>query len=117
MAKNEIVHVDFPAKDIIAAGKFYDALFGWRYTHYPKMQYVMFAAEHGPGGGFVEASSDRPIGEVLVHVETDDIDETLARAKSLGAQVLMPKTESPGIGWFATFADPSGNKVALYTGK
>ena len=37
------------------------------------------------------------------------------RAESLGAKTLMPKTSIPGIGWFALFADPTGNQVGLYT--
>src|SRR2546421_1348318 len=49
------------------------------------------------------------IGEVLIYVFTNDIDATLAHAEALGAKTLTPKTEVPH-GWFAVFADPSGNR-------
>jgi predicted enzyme related to lactoylglutathione lyase len=54
------------------------------------------------------------IGDVLIYVFTDDIDTTLAKAEAQGAQTLTPKTEVPH-GWFAVFADPAGNRIALYT--
>jgi predicted enzyme related to lactoylglutathione lyase len=31
-----------------------------------------------------------------------------------GGKILAPKTEIPGMGWFAFFADPNGNRLALY---
>jgi uncharacterized protein len=36
-------------------------------------------------------------------------------AESLGGKILMPKTEIPHVGWWAAFADPTGNRIALYT--
>jgi predicted enzyme related to lactoylglutathione lyase len=29
---------------------------------------------------------------------------------------VVPKTEIPQVGWFGVFKDPTGNKVALFTG-
>jgi hypothetical protein len=54
---------------------------------------------------------------VLVYVQTDDIEATLAKVESLGGRVLVPKTEIPTVGWFGVFSDPTGNKVGLYSGK
>ena len=55
-------------------------------------------------------------GDVLVYVATDDVQASLAKAESLGGKTLVPKTEIPKIGWFGIFADPTGNKVGLFTG-
>jgi predicted enzyme related to lactoylglutathione lyase len=49
-----------------------------------------------------------------MYVSTDDIDATLAHVEALGAKTLTPKTEGPH-GWSAVFADPVGNRIALYT--
>ena len=78
----------------------------------------MFQAEPGPGGGFVQVGDEGgyKAGEVLIYVSTDDIDATLARIESLGGKTIQPKTEIPGVGWFARFADPSGNTIALFKG-
>ena len=32
------------------------------------------------------------------------------------AKTLTPKTEIPGEGWFAMFADPSGNRIGVFSG-
>jgi predicted enzyme related to lactoylglutathione lyase len=116
MANHSIVHIEFPAVNIEAAGKFYAELFGWNVQSHPEMNYATFQSEGGPGGGFpqVDGQMVNP-GGVLVYVDTDDIDASLARAESLGGSTVVPKTEIPGVGWFGIFTDPTGNRVALFT--
>ena len=116
MIQHPIVHVEIPAADQESTGKFYSELFGWNYQAYPEMDYAMFEAEGGPGGGFpkVDGQMVTP-GAVLVYVGTDDIEASLAKAEALGGSTVVPKTEIPGQGWFAIFSDPTGNKLALYT--
>ena len=117
MSNHPIVHIEFPAQDLEAAAMFYTELFGWKTQHWPQMNYVTFEAEPGPGGGFAKVDGENTkVGEVLVHVATDDIETTLAKAESLGSKTLVPKTEIPTVGWFAVFTDPTGNRVALFTG-
>ncbi len=118
MSNHSIVHIEIPANDPAAAGKFYADLFGWKLQVDPAFDYHMFQAEPGPGGGFVkvgEETSGYKAGEVLIYVSTDDIDATLARIESLGGKTLVSKTEIPHTGWFAIFADPTGNRIALFT--
>jgi predicted enzyme related to lactoylglutathione lyase len=115
MAKHSIVHVELSAADPKAAGKFYKDLFGWKIDYDDKMDYVQFSPEEGPGGGLPKVGEMMPAGAVLIHVSTDDIEASLAKAEKLGGRQLVPKTEIPGIGWFAVFSDPTGNQVGLYT--
>lgn len=82
---------------------------------------MQFAAEDGPGGGFVEVGeSNAPIqykpDSLLVYVSTDDIDATLAKVESLGGKTVLAKTEIPQMGWWAVFSDSTGNRVGLFTG-
>lgn len=114
MAAHPIVHVEIPALDQEQSASFYRELFGWQIESYPEMEYVMFQPGEGPGGGLPKANGMLQAGQVLVHVGTDDVDASLAKATSLGASVSVPKTEIPGIGWFGIFTDPSGNRIALY---
>ena len=111
-----IVHVEIPSSDAKVNAKFYGDAFGWKLEHAPEVDYWMFAAEGGPGGGFpgLGEPGSAKIGEVLVYIGTDDIEASLAKIESLGGKSLMPKQEIPGMGWFAFFADPSGNRLALY---
>jgi predicted enzyme related to lactoylglutathione lyase len=120
VSNHSIVHIEIPAKDTGAAGKFYGDLFGWKIEADPTYNYVQFRAEGGPGGGFVEVGqSGMPIeyklDSLLVYVSTDDIDATLAKVESLGGKILMSKAEIPQVGWWAVFTAPTGNRVALYT--
>ncbi len=116
MAKHPVVHLELSAKEPKAAGEFYKKLFGWKIETDDELQYVQFMAEEGGiGGGFNPVDDNNPAGSVLPYVGTDDIEAALAKAESLGAKTVMPKTEIPGVGWFGTFMDPTGNRVGLYT--
>lgn len=117
MSKHSFVHVEFAAKDPKAASEFYKALFDWKIEAAPDMDYVMFDVEPAPGGGFpkVDGETYNP-GDVIVYVSTDDIEASLAKVEELGGKTLLPKTEIPGMGWFAFFSDPTGNRVGLYSG-
>lgn len=115
MAKHSIVHVEIPASDPNAAGKFYGDVFGFKIEADEEMNYVQFTPEDGPGGGFPELGDQFKPGDVVVYIGTDDIEATLAEIEASGGATVMPKTEIPGIGWFAMFSDPTGNTLALYT--
>jgi len=114
MSKHPIVHIEFSTNDFTASGKFYSDLFGWKIQPMPEMSYAMFEAEGGPGGGFSPVGENNPAGTTLVYVGTDDILATLERVKTLGGKVSVPKTEIPGMGWFAIFTDLAGNNVGLF---
>lgn len=115
MAKHDIIHIEFPAKDLQADAKFYADCFGWKIQDLPEMEYAMFEAGDGPGGGFSKVGDEVKPGDVMVYISTDDIEASLAQIESLGGKTVMPKTEIPETGWFAWFSDPTGNIVALYT--
>jgi hypothetical protein len=115
MSKRNIVHVEIPAANLEGAGKFYESLFGWKISHMPEMNYTMWEVGDGSGGGFPEVSADSPAGQVLVYIDSDDIDADLKQVEKLGGKVLHQKTEIPGMGWFGIFKDPTGNAIGLYT--
>ena len=115
MSKRNVVHVEIPAANVEGAGKFYEALFGWKLQHMPEMNYTMWEAGDGSGGGFPAVSADNPVGQVLVYIASDDIEADLKNVEKLGGKALHHKTEIPGMGWFGIFQDPTGNVLALYT--
>ena len=116
MSKHPIVHIEFSAKDRVVAGKFYGEVFGWKITQDEKMNYGMFEYEDGRGGGFNPVSDQYPAGTVTVYIHADDIEATLQKIEAHGGKTIIPKSEIPGVGWFAFFNDPTGNTVALLTG-
>jgi uncharacterized protein len=115
MTKRNIVHVEIPAADSAKAGKFYNDLFGWEIQSVPEMNYTMWDAGDGSAGGFNEVGDEFKAGDVLIYINSDDIEADLKKAKSLGAAVVQQKMEIPQTGWFAIFKDPTGNRIALYT--
>lgn len=115
MSKRNIVHVEIPAANVEAAGKFYQELLGWNIQPMPEMNYTMWESEGGESGGFPPVSDDNPAGQVMVYIHSDDIETDLKKVEKLGGKVIHPKAEIPGTGWFGIFQDPTGNILALYT--
>ena len=112
MTKRNVVHIEIPTLNHEESAKFYHELFGWKTEHFPEMHYTTWEADEHPGGGFSEGSQP---GEILIHVNSDDIQTDLKKAQSLGATIVREKTEIPNIGWWGVFKDPTGNMIALYT--
>ncbi len=115
MSKHSIVHIEIPSANAEESGKFYSQLFGWKITPVPEMNYTLFEPEDGPGGGFTAVDGNTKVGDVLLYVDSDDIEADLKKAETLGARVLMPKSEIPQVGWYGVFTDPTGNMIALYS--
>ena len=119
MANHPVVHIEIPAPQGKAkeSAEFYAKTFDWKLEVAPEFNYWQFEAEGGPGGGFIEVGSeaDARINEPVIYIGTDDIEGSLALVEANGGKTVLPKTEIPGIGWFAYFTDPAGNRLALYT--
>lgn len=118
MSKRNIVHVEIPVANQDNARKFYSDLFGWKMTPMPEMNYTMWETgdgEHSLGGGFPIVSDENPAGKVLIYVASEDIEADLKKAEKLGGKMIHPKTEIPGMGWYAIFQDPNGNNLGLFS--
>jgi uncharacterized protein len=113
-----IVHIEFSSYDPMLSGKFYTDLFGWKLKAWPEYNYATFESASGPAGGFpkIDGKEFKP-GDVIVYVQTDDIEADLKRIEALGGKVLKPRTAIDNQSWYAFFADPSGNRVGLFSGK
>ena len=117
MATHPIVHVDIPAAHTKEAAEFYAKTFDWTLEHAPEFDYWQFAADGGPGGGFMQAGEQAAtINRVIIYIGTDNVDKSLAEVEANGGKTVQPKSEIPGIGWYAVFTDPEGNEVALFQG-
>jgi hypothetical protein len=108
--------LEIASTDIPASAKFYADLFGWPIVRDEEMDYTMTGFEGDETGvGFSPVNEEQGTapGSVLVYVDVANIDEAIARAKELGAPVLLDKTEIPTVGWMAVFGDPGGNRIAV----
>lgn len=117
MQDRSIIHIEFTSSDPKKSGQFYQDVFGWKMDLDANFNYLQFQAQSGPGGAFPEPQEgfSKP-GDVIVYLNGHDIDATLASVVAHGGAVHVPKTEIPGMGWFAVFADPAGVRMGLFTG-
>src|SRR5438093_6842715 len=105
---NKIDYIEFQAADIAATKKFFEQVFGWKFTDYGP-DYTSF--EDGRlTGGFYKAESVRA-GTVLVVIFALDLAATEERVRKAAGKIVKPVFSFPG-GRRFHFADPSGNKLA-----
>jgi len=115
MTKRNIVHIEIPTSNAKESAEFYKNLFDWHIETFEELDYTMWDPHEGPGGGFSPLDENVQPGDVIIYVNSDDIEADLKKAESLGASVVFPKSEIPETGWYGMFKDPTGNIIALYT--
>jgi predicted enzyme related to lactoylglutathione lyase len=115
---NPFVHLELNTPDLIAAKKFYGALFGWQFQDMdmgPGGIYSTFKPDTGPGGGMMSMENGNP--GWLAYVGVDDIKVSTEKARGLGATIHVGPQEIPNVGWFTVMADPTGRTIAIFQPK
>lgn len=110
-----VCHVEFPATDLGAISDFYSKSFGWKITPMGEGYTLWQSADEKSGGGF---STPQPgsAPAVVVYIEVDDIEASLAAVGANGGSTVVPRTEiGGGHGFFALFRDPAGNVVGVWS--
>jgi len=115
MAHGEITHLDLPSDDLGRARAFYEGLFGWKIQGMPEFpDYEMFqSGPDGVGGGIGLRGETAP-NAPRIYVSVDSIDATLAKLEGLGGDVVVEKTEVPGMGWYAAIHDSEGSDIGIW---
>lgn len=109
-------YFDFTVQDVGTARRFFERVFNWRFERFP-MPYEYYRIQAGvpdePGidGGIgaiadTAISGGRPMTQVTIPVL--DLDDFIGRVKANGGNVIEEKMPIPGIGWYATCAEPGG---------
>lgn len=105
--------------DVEKAKAFYKALFNWEYQEISSdgEKYTMLKTAGGEGGGIMQTPADKQ-GQIPPHwmsyINVDNLDESLAKATSLGASVKIPATAVKDFGRFAIIIDPTGAHIAMW---
>lgn len=114
-------YFDLTVRDVAAARRFFEAALGWRFERFP-MPYEYYRIQAGSAGepgidGGIGALADAPAAEgrpmTQVTVEVPHLDAALARVTQAGGSVIEPRMQIPGIGWYATCAEPGGLRFGL----
>jgi predicted enzyme related to lactoylglutathione lyase len=117
-------YFDLTVSDVGQAKTFFERVLGWRFEKFdmPYEYYRIQAgaeAESGIDGGIgatkdAALSGGKPL--TLLTVPVSDLEEVLALVKAAGGSVVEPRTPIPGVGWYATCAEPGGLKFGLIQG-
>lgn len=114
-------YFDLTVRNLTDARRFFEQVLGWRFQEFP-MPYEYYRIEAGPDdepgiNGGIGAMKDAPIvGDApatVVTIPVVNLDEYLARVEAAGGRVVEPKLPIPGIGWYATCAEPGGLRFGM----
>jgi predicted enzyme related to lactoylglutathione lyase len=105
--------VDLGTVDPAAAKAFYGGLLGWEFDDLPTGDtgtYSICRLDGKAVAGLYDMAEEASWGS---YVKVDDVDRATARARELGAEVLVEPFDAPGGGRVATVRDPAGAAVSL----
>ena len=116
------MHFEIPADNVQKLKEFYGGLFGWKIERYPgPMEYWSLQTvpvddkgmtlRPGVNGGLMPRQM--PTQKPVNYVSVESIDEYSKKVVKLGGKIAVPKTELPGMGWWAIATDPEGNQIGL----
>ncbi len=112
--------MELQTSDRAGAIAFYGSLFGWGTTDVPVgdgLVYSMIDLGGKSIGGMWQMGDDTPAGTRpawRLHIAATDVDESVAHARTLGADVLMEPHDVMDIGRMAVLRDPTGAVIALW---
>ena len=109
-------YFDLTVGDLPKARRFFELVLGWRFERFP-MPYEYYriqagtAAEPGIDGGMgaikdAPLAAGRPATQVTIPVQ--NLEEVLVQVERNGGKIVEGKIPIPGIGWYATCAEPGG---------
>jgi uncharacterized protein len=106
---NSVVQWQIVAQDADGVARFYGSLFDWKISKHNALGYREVKSANGRGidGGVWPSPPNGP-NMVQLFVEVDDVDATIAKATSLGAKVIVPKSALPDGDVMAILLDPAG---------
>ena len=114
-------YFDLTVSNVARAKEFFEAALGWRFEKFD-MPYDYYRIQAGPPNepgidGGVGAIADAPLsgGKPMTQITMPaaNLNEVLARVVANGGSVVEPRMPIPGIGWYATCAEPGGLKFGL----
>ena len=117
----KVIHFELPFDDAERANKFYADVFGWQSSQFGDEPYYLQQTggddePYGIGGALTQRAATLNGGNTLIIIGVDDLDAYIQKVSDAGCEIVTPRTEIPGIGWFANFRDTEGNMVGMFMG-
>jgi predicted enzyme related to lactoylglutathione lyase len=114
-------YFDMTVQDLSSARQFFKQVFAWRFERFA-MPYEYYRITAGPAdepgidGGIGQLSDlgaafDRPM--VTLTIPVSDLDAMIKSVTGNGGTVIEPRMPIPGVGWYATCAEPGGLRFGM----
>ena len=106
--------------DVGAAKSFYTQLFGWNAEDMPTADgqaYTIFKVKDEQVAGLMtippQAQQAGAPPYWGAYITVDNADQTAKKAQEMGATILVPPMDIPGMGRFGTIQDPQGAVISF----
>jgi predicted enzyme related to lactoylglutathione lyase len=111
---DKINYVEFPAKDLALAKKFFSTVFGWSFVDYGPEYTAFFNT--GINGGFFKSdlSASTKNGSALIVLYSKALEKTQSKIENAGGSIIKPVFSFPG-GRRFHFCDPNSNEYAVWS--
>lgn len=93
---------------------FYTRLFDWGSETFGESDYAMISSGGRAHGGYGRAMEGAPPPHWLNHIQVEDVDATVEKAKQAGGKLAAGPFDMPGVGRMAIIGDPQGAYVGVY---
>jgi uncharacterized protein len=117
---NPVGYFEIPVVDMERAIRFYSTVFMVTFSRdsIDGNDMALFPINdslHGISGALAKGESYQPSKNgARIYFDTKDIDQVLQKVKTLGGDILYPKTSIGPTGFVAEFSDSEGNRIALF---
>ena len=118
-----VVHFEVAGGDAAKLHSYYSDLFGWEIDSNNEFNYGIVSREGnlsgdgiGIGGGISRGPEGYP-GHVTFYVAVPDVEESLAKAESLGGTRMMGPDEVMENLTIGLFKDPEGHVIGVMNGE
>jgi predicted enzyme related to lactoylglutathione lyase len=110
------VHLELNTDDIDRAKEFYQQLFGWNYLEWPMGDSIYWGVKtpEPPGGGIQTKPMPHAPTQWVPYISVEDINDTVARARSAGAEIIVDFMKVGDAGEMAIVRDPTGATIGLW---
>ena len=119
--KNTINWVEIPALDIHRAARFYSTLYDTplQVIEGDIRKLVLLPNDNGIGASLNQTANFQPSdrGSLVYLNAGEDLTLMLERVRQAGGEILAPKSDLGGNGFYAIFRDSEGNAVALMSAR
>lgn len=124
MMKNPVGWIEIPVIDIGRAENWYQNYFGFEFKRQAEINGVIMSwfpmdmASYGSAATLIQGMNYQPsVAGALVYFESpaESVTAGVQKAKELGIEILIPKTDIGDNGFFAALKDSEGNRIAIHS--